>query len=169
MGLATPNAAQEGDIRRVHDPCIVKAGGWYYVFSTLGGIQIRRSKDLMRWEYVGEVFEEIPAWAKKAVPGVRALWAPDISFFNGQYHLYYSVSTFGKNRSCIGLATNRTLDPADDRYEWVDRGPVITSRPGKDDFNAIDPSVAFDGEQPWLAFGSFWSGIKLVRLDPETG
>ncbi len=166
---ATPTSGQEGNIRRVHDPCIIKADGWYYVFSTLGGIQIRRSRDLRHWEYVGEVFDRIPSWAKKAVPGVRSLWAPDISYFRGWYHLYYSVSTFGKNRSCIGLAINRTLDPSDKRCRWIDRGPVISSRPGRDNFNAIDPNVVFDGQQPWLAFGSFWSGIKLTRLDPETG
>ncbi|HID20969.1 MAG TPA: arabinan endo-1,5-alpha-L-arabinosidase [Planctomycetaceae bacterium] len=166
---AIPTSGQEGDVRRVHDPCIIKADGWYYVFSTSGGIQIRRSRDLWHWKRVGEVFDRIPSWTKKAVPGVKSLWAPDIAYFRGWYRLYYSVSTFGKNRSCIGLAINRTLDPSDKRYRWIDRGPVISSRPGRDNFNAIDPNVVFDGRQPWLAFGSFWSGIKLIQLDPETG
>ncbi len=161
--------AQEGNVRRVHDPCIIKAGDWYYVFSTLGCIKVRRSNDLVHWDYLGEVFKQIPPWAVEAVPGVRSLWAPDISYFNGRYHLYYSVSTFGSNRSSIGLATNRTLDPTDSRYKWVDHGPVISSAPHKNNFNAIDPNVVFDGQQPWLAFGSFWSGIKLVMLDRETG
>jgi arabinan endo-1,5-alpha-L-arabinosidase len=65
--------------------------------------------------------------------------------------------------------TNQTLDPASDKYRWVDQGNVIGSEP-KDDWNAIDPDVVLDeGGQPWLAFGSFWSGIKLRKLDGTTG
>ncbi|WP_269431716.1 family 43 glycosylhydrolase [Bacillus sp. JCM 19034] len=42
----------------------------------------------------------------------ESIWAPDISFYNGVYYLYYSVSTFGENTSAIGLVTNTTLDSA---------------------------------------------------------
>jgi arabinan endo-1,5-alpha-L-arabinosidase len=77
------------------------------------------------------------------VPGAQGIWAPDISFFEGRYHLYYSVSTFGKNRSVIGLTTNRTLDPASPDYRWVDEGKVVGSTP-EDDWNAIDPNLACD-------------------------
>jgi arabinan endo-1,5-alpha-L-arabinosidase len=43
-------------------------------------------------------------------------------------------------------------------------------RPGHCDFNAIDPAVTRDADgNLWLAFGSFWSGIKLIQLDPTTG
>jgi arabinan endo-1,5-alpha-L-arabinosidase len=46
---------------------------------------------------------------------------------------------------------------------------VAASRDG-DDFNAIDPFRidASDG-RAYLAFGSFWSGIELSELTPETG
>jgi len=161
--------AQQGDVRRVHDPCIIAADGAYYVFCTGGGIASRRSKDLVHWERIGAVFRALPAWTGAEVPGVRGLWAPDISYFNGRYHLYYAVSTFGQNRSCIGLAVNATLDPANPDYKWVDLGKVIESRQG-DAFNAIDANIVFDEQkQPWMAFGSFWSGIKLIRIDPSTG
>jgi arabinan endo-1,5-alpha-L-arabinosidase len=158
----------QGDIRQVHDPAIIKDGETYYLFSTRAGIAIRCSKDLISWRLCGDVFAHLPQWAVKDVQGVRGLWAPDVSYFNGKYHLYYSVSTFGSNRSSIGLVTNQTLDPTNDRYRWQDQGKIIGSNPS-DDWNAIDPNIVIDEEgQPWLSFGSFWGGIKLRKIDPAT-
>lgn len=162
--------AQTGEVRRVHDPVVMEEDGTYWLFSTGRGVPIRRSTDLVRWELAGQVFDSVPAWAPEAVPGVRGVWAPDIARFNDRYHLYYSLSTFGKNRSAIGLATNATLDPASPRYRWVDRGPVVRSTPGVDHWNAIDPNVVLDERgDPWLSWGSFWGGIKMRRLDASTG
>ena len=105
-----------------------------------------------------------------AVPGFTGnFWAPDISYFNGLYHLYYAVSTFGSQVSAIGLATNPTLDPSDPSYQWTDQGPVIESSNGSP-YNCIDPSVTFDtSSNLWMSFGSFWNGIYMVQLDPSTG
>jgi arabinan endo-1,5-alpha-L-arabinosidase len=167
--LPVTNGQSKGDIRQVHDPSIIKEGKTYYVFSTRAGIAIRCSKDLIQWQLCGDVFAHLPEWAVKDVPGLRGLWAPDVSYFNGRYYLYYSVSTFGSNHSSIGLATNETLDSSSDKYRWVDQGKVIGSNID-DDWNAIDPNVVFDEHnQPWLAFGSFWGGIKLRKLEQATG
>jgi len=143
----------------------------YYVFSTGKGVNISYSDDLLHWRRVGRVFENgVPDWARQKVPRSRGLWAPDISFHNGLYHLYYSVSSFGSQRSVIGLAVNNTLDQDDEQYEWIDRGRVIESSPGQCDFNAIDPALFVDDDGQWyLFFGSFWSGLKAVQVDPETG
>ena len=167
--LPVTDGQSKGDIRQVHDPSIIKEGNTYYVFSTRAGIAIRCSKDLIHWQLCGDVFAHLPEWAVKDVPGLRGLWAPDVSYFNGRYYLYYSASTFGSNHSSIGLATNETLDPSSDKYRWVDQGKVIGSNID-DDWNAIDPNVVFDEHhQPWLAFGSFWGGIKLRKLEQATG
>lgn len=153
----------------VHDPVMIRQDGVYYVFATGRGISMWSSTDMQNWKKEKPVFNTPPEWAVKAVPGFRGhIWAPDISYQNGLYYLYYSISTFGKNRSCIGLATNKTLNPASTGYHWTDHGQVIESVPGRDEWNAIDPNLIVDEQQqPWLAFGSFWNGIKLVKLDAD--
>lgn len=158
--------SQESDIR-VHDPVMIRQGDTYYLYCTGFGISGYSSTDMKNWTALPRVFEEPPAWAVKEVPGFRGhIWAPDISFHNGKYYLYYSVSTFGKNLSCIGLTTNTTLDPGDPRYKWEDQGMVVKSVPGRDLWNAIDPNLIIDEEDiPWLSFGSFWRGMKLFRLN----
>ena len=169
------NERMSGDFAPVHDPCIIKAGGRYHLFCTghedqePGLIPWRTSRDLVRWELEGAVFPSIPQWAREAVPGTRGMWAPDIAFFNDRYHLWYSVSTFGSNRSVIGLSTNATLDPESPDFNWQDQGLVVESD-RSDDFNAIDSNHIEDREgRHWLALGSFWSGIKMFPLDAQTG
>ena len=104
------------------------------------------------------------------MPGLRGIfWAPDLLYFNGEYHLYYAVSTLGKQVSAIGLVTNPTLDPIRPSYKWTDQGPVIASTNGSP-YNTIDPCLYRDNSgNLWMAFGSYWSGIYLVQLDPTTG
>jgi arabinan endo-1,5-alpha-L-arabinosidase len=124
---------------------------------------------LHHWKRCGYVFPAIPDWIKKKSPETKELWAPDISFFNGEFHLYYAFSVFGKNTSGIALVTNKTLNPKRPDFRWVNRGLVLRSR-SEDDFNAIDPNLVLDQRgNPWLSFGSFWSGIKMRRIDAKTG
>ena len=152
-----------------HDPVMIHADSGWYVYCTGMGISVWRSTDLKDWVHEPSVFGTPPQWAISAVPGFQGhIWAPDISYYDGVYYLYYAVSVFGKNTSCIGVATNRTLNPQDPAYHWEDHGKVIQSVPGRDMWNAIDPNLAVDGSGgAWLAFGSFWEGIKLVKLSAD--
>ena len=163
----------EGDVSPIHDPAIIRQGNTYYVFATnrfaLKLVPIFCSRDLLHWKFCGHVFDAVPEWALKEIPGARGIWAPDISYVHGKYFLYYAVSTFGSNHSVIGLITNQTLDPASPNYRWVDQGLVIRST-REDDWNAIDPNLVVDANgDMWLALGSFWGGIKMRKLDPNTG
>jgi arabinan endo-1,5-alpha-L-arabinosidase len=159
----------------VRDPSVIRVGSNYYVFGTdtggpvQGSVPIRCSTDRVNWTVCGSVFAQIPAWVRTQVSGILGLWAPDISFFNGLYHVYYAGSTFGSNTSVIGLATNTTLDTTDPAYLWVDQGEVLGSV-STDDFNAIDPTILVDTDgSVWLTYGSYWTGIKQRQIDPATG
>ena len=175
LPVASPHVISvSGDVEYTHDPSIAKDGDTWYLFSTKGPnqkgeIPVRCSKDLHHWTLCGFVFDQIPQWIKQQSPETKELWAPDISYFNGEYHVYYAFSTFGKNTSGIALVTNKTLDSRRPEFHWVDRGLVLRSRL-EDDFNAIDPNIVLDEKgEPWLSFGSFWTGIKMRRIDLKTG
>jgi arabinan endo-1,5-alpha-L-arabinosidase len=149
----------------VHDPTLFADGGTFYVFSTgrldaldPGGIYARRSTCSLAgpWESLGSI--PLPEWTRDY--DVEHLWAPHVVEIDGTFHLYYAASSFGTNRSAIGLATTTTPGDLD---SWVDQGPILTSQLG-DDFNAIDPQVFSDGQAWYLVYGSFWTGIKMQPL-----
>lgn len=153
----------------VHDPVMIKHKDTYYLYCTGNGISVFSSKDLKNWNKEPPIFKEKPVWADSVAADFKNhIWAPDISFHNNTYYLYYSVSAFAKNTSAIGVTTNTTLDPKDPAYKWIDHGIVIQSVPNRDMWNAIDPNLTFDeNNTPWLAFGSFWEGLKMVKLNPD--
>lgn len=126
----------------VHDPVMIKEKNKYYLFCTGNGISVFSSTDMKNWRKEMPVFSKTPEWVTKALPNYKgnSMWAPDISYHNGKYYLYYAVSSFGKNTSCIGVAINKTLDSASKDFEWKDMGRLIQSVPGRDQWNAIDPN-----------------------------
>ncbi|WP_373231735.1 arabinan endo-1,5-alpha-L-arabinosidase [Cohnella sp.] len=155
-----------------HDPAIIKTDdGTYYIVSTdvkvggppVPGVMVRKSEDLIHWQWVGRAFDGVPAEAS-AWSGGPTLWAPDVKKIGDKYHLYYSSSTFGSNRSFIGLATSDSMEGP-----WKDEGEVIKTGEG-DGPNAIDANIAKDEDgKLWFVYGSFFEGIHILPLDPATG
>jgi arabinan endo-1,5-alpha-L-arabinosidase len=166
--LPFPALAQETTFG-IHDPVMARQGDRYYVFGTGRGVTVASSIDRVNWEREPSVLEATPEWVLKILPdfgGRGSFWAPDIYHHDGTYYLYYSVSSFGRNNSAIGVATNRTLDSKSPDFKWVDRGMVVNSVAGRDMWNAIDAQVLHDeAGVPWMTFGSHWGGLKLFRLD----
>ena len=157
-----------------HDPTMIqdKKSGFYYLFSTdsvvegayTSGIQIRKSADKIHWEYVGTAFDGVPEEAF-AWTSAEGLWAPEIIEYDGQYRMYYSASKFGSTTSCIGLAT-----AADLQGPWEHQALVVRTNSEIATHNAIDANVLWDKEgNLWFCYGSFFGGIYLLQLDPQSG
>lgn len=151
----------------IHDPAVAKEGNTYFLYSTGPGITFYSSKDRVKWEARGRVFAADPVWARSVVKDFSGhIWAPDVTRHDGKFYMYYSVSGFGKNDSAIGVTVSKTLNPSSPDYKWEDQGIVVRSVAGRDMWNAIDPNIITDeAGTAWMTFGSFWSGIKLVKLD----
>lgn len=158
------------DSTRVHDPVMIEGDdGRFYLFTTGWGVSMFSSSDRKTWRSEKPIFLDPPAWAKDTVSGYNGhTWAPDVAFHNGRFLVYYSVSTFGKNRSAIGVVSNATLNPEHTNYQWIDHGAVVVSKPGTTNWNAIDANfILNENGEPFLSFGSFWGGLQLVKLSPD--
>jgi arabinan endo-1,5-alpha-L-arabinosidase len=179
--LADYSNRDKWGLYNVHDPSGIKVDDYYYVYSTdvmLGyhkqpqvGIQVRRSKDLVHFEFLGWAFNGIPKeafdYVKKINDGREPdnIWAPFIMKHKNTFRLYYSVSCMGSDASYIGLAESNSPEGP-----WVQKGAVVTSaRHGG--HNAIDPAVVVDNKtnEHWMAYGSCFGGIFMLKLDASTG
>lgn len=153
-----------------HDPTMIEADGVFYRFWTGPNIPMATSTDLRNWSSGPSVYSGgYPAWVSDWLDDIpnqtfNFPWAPDVSYWNGQYHLYSSFSArFGDNISCITHLTRSSMTSG----SWTDHGPVICTQ-GNENYNAIDADVGLDTDgNAYLAFGSFWDGIMAIPLNPD--
>lgn len=162
-----------------HDPSVIKDGDTYYSYSTdvsfgsevRPGIQIRKSKNLIEWDFVGWVFDGLPNMGRQFIESkggepFQSLWAPYAMKVGDEYRLYYSLSSPTPRLSVIGLATSSSpVGP------WVEKGLVVTSQADNiRQTNAIDPAVVVTpGGEHYFYYGSAWDGIYYFMLNPATG
>jgi arabinan endo-1,5-alpha-L-arabinosidase len=162
----------------VHDPSIKKIGNTYYCYSTdvaygaspPAGVQVRKSTDLVQWQFVGWAFSGVPTAASQYITNAGGtpndgLWAPYIIKVGSELRMYYAESSGTCKLSTIGLAT-----AANPEGPWTQKGLVVSSACAIAMTNAIDPTVVVTptGDQ-WMYYGSAYDGIYIVQLDPATG
>ena len=165
-----------------HDPSMIEVDGVYYVFSTGNngqpGYQIRRSEDLIHWEYVGQAFSSTTKDLKEVYSALESVygkevsnsevWAPDVvPAQGGGFWLYGSLTAaLGNNYSAIFLAYSDTISG---KYKYQDTLVVSGGNWGST-ANAIDPQIYYDAEgRMYMAYGSFQGGLRAIELDPQTG
>lgn len=150
----------------VHDPTICKdSSGKYWLFSTAPGIDIRTSTDRTTWTYVGKIFPDGASWTDQyTLTSNGNLWAPDCTITGGKFLVYYAASSFGSQNSAIFLAASTTGAVG----SWSNYG-LVTSSSTSNNYNAIDPNLIIDGSNWYLAFGSWWTGIKQIKISSSTG
>lgn len=152
-----------------HDPHIYKTSSTWWVFESTdnNGIGVKFSSDGHAWTQGGAIFGGGLSWWKAYIPANKTgqVWAPGCGEWGSLGYCYYAVSSFGSQKSAIGLATSAGGLAAG---KWVDQGAVITSVPGNN-FNAIDPALAkTTGGSPFLVYGSFWDGIFIRPVSGST-
>lgn len=177
--LAAANLTGQWAHYNTHDPAYLVEADFTYCYSTdvafghsiRPGIQIRRSINLVEWEFVGWAFPGIPAMGsafiqqKGGTPN-DGIWAPYILKVGSEYRLYYSLSSNVGRLSVIGLAT--ATDP---KGPFREKGLVVSSEDNSTrQTNAIDPTVVIDkGGTHWMYYGSAWDGIYKLELNAQTG
>ncbi len=177
--LASANLTSQWRHYNVHDPAYIVGDEFTYCYNTdvafghaiRPGIQIRRSKNLVEWEFVGWAFSGIPSIGGNFIrrnggEPVDGLWAPYIVKVGTEYRLYYSLASSVGRLSVIGMGTSTSPNGPFREQDIV----VSSLGDGSVHTNAIDPSIVVgeDGRH-WMFYGSSWDGIYLMELDPATG
>ncbi|THH16702.1 hypothetical protein EW146_g3976 [Bondarzewia mesenterica] len=123
----------------IHDPSMCKdSSGKYWLFGTGVGIEIRTSTDRKAWTLVGKVWPDGASWADTYTGTSNgALWAPDCTYADGQFYLYYAASSFGSQNSAIFFAKSTTGLP----NSWVNEG-LVTSTSSSNDYNIQEIGIS---------------------------
>ena len=147
-------------------PEIIYHNGVYYNYNMSSTIVVKTSTDMLNWTKLDKTaLGTRPGWLTD-VSEKGSIWAPGAYKIGDKYYLYYCTSSSGSQNSAIGVAVSD--DPA--KNDWKDLGMVLRSYHGKSNFNAIDPNVFIDDDgTPYLIYGSYWDGIFMRQLDPNTG
>ncbi|MGW4794346.1 family 43 glycosylhydrolase [Nonomuraea sp. NPDC004297] len=78
------------------DPAIVRAGTDYYIatstFEWHPGVRLHHSRDLVHWRPLGGVLDSAELLDLRGVPDSGGVWAPDLTYAGGRFHLVYAVA-----------------------------------------------------------------------------
>jgi arabinan endo-1,5-alpha-L-arabinosidase len=147
------------------DPTVMRASdGWFYAYATqtivdgkMVNIQVARSRDMVKWEHLGDALPVKPLWANQT----QKFWAPHVSQFGETYYLYYSADPNTLTGLCLAVATSKSP-----RGPFADIGKPLKCG---ESFVNIDP-MAFDDPRTGkrlLYWGSGFQPIKVQELAPD--
>ena len=107
------------------DPSVIKVGDTYYATATssnwMPSYPILKSKDLKNWEWVTNIFTQLPAWAE------HYFWAPELEYENGKVYLYYTAKRRGGALAVAAASADRPEGP------YTDHGPLVEQPMGSID------------------------------------
>src|SRR4051812_43956137 len=132
LAVAYPNPGRVAGDTVIHDPAMLINPSMpprYQVFGTHNALL--SSQDRITFTNSGKWLPTNPAWWSQLGYGTDP-WAPDVSFHNGKYWLYYAITAgSGSRHSAIGLATSPSGLPGtwsdSDADGDGDGDPVFTS------------------------------------------
>ena len=147
------------------DPSVVRIGSDYYcvnsTFNYFPGIIISHSKDLVNWKQIGHVFSKSEEIDLTSFFDGMGIWAPDISYYNGEYYVFYCTVQLSKDRS-TNVRGNFMVKSKNILGPWSK--PVQITDFGNDPSHFVD-----DGEHYMLFAAGIptGNGTKIVKLNHE--
>lgn len=138
------------------DPDVCRVGEDYYMvsssFNCAPALPVLHSKDLVNWQLIGHVSDQVPPFDNFKVPQHgNGVWAPSLRYHNGEFYVYYGDPDHG-------IFMSKTKNPAG---PWE---PIILVQEGK---GLIDPSPLWDDDgNAYLvhAFAGSRAGIKSLLV-----
>jgi xylan 1,4-beta-xylosidase len=160
------------------DPSIVRVGEDYYIatstFEWFPGVRIHHSRDLAHWHLAARPLTRASQLDMRGDPDSCGIWAPDLSWKDGLFHLVYTdVKRYG--RTTIAGASGASLR---DFHNYLVTAPAIEgpwSDPIHLNSSGFDPSLFHDEDgRSWL-LNMLWdhrpgrnrfAGIVAQEYDP---
>lgn len=163
------------------DPSIVRVGDDYYIatstFEWYPGVQIHHSRDLVNWRLVARPLVRAAQLDMRGAPDGCGVWAPDLSYADGRFHLIYTdVKRYG--RTTVGGASGASL--RDFHNYWVHCGSIDGdwSDPVHLNSSGFDPALFHDDDGRSYLLNMLWdhrpgrnrfAGIVKQEMDIRTG
>jgi len=148
------------------DPSIVRVGGDYFLvnstFQYFPAIIISHSRDLVNWTQIGHVFEDDRELDLSGFFDGCGIWAPDISYHNGEFYIFYCLVQLKMDRS-VNVRGNYMVKSKSIHGPWST--PVQLTDGGNDPSHFVDD----DGAHYLLYAAGIPKGTatKIVRLSDD--